>query len=162
MGLVNDQGIVAAQHRIRLDFRQKDAVRHQLDEGRGADLVGETHLVANDLAGLFTDLLPQFRGDSFRDGARGDTPGLGVADHPGDSSAQFQANLGDLRRLPRTGLARNDDDLMLADCLGDFLASSTDGKIRERNDRKRSGPSGKLFGRERTKRRGRMGWAAPA
>ena len=162
MGLVNDQGIVAAQHRIRLDFRQKDAVRHQLDEGRGADLVGETHLIANDLADLFADLLPQFRGDSFRDGARGDTPGLGVADHPGDSSAQFQANLGDLRRLARTGLTRNDDNLMLADGLGDFLAPGTDGKIRERNYRKRSGPSGKLFGRERTKRRGRMGQATPA
>ena len=103
MGLVNDQGIVAAQHRIRLDFRQKDAVCHQLDEGRGADLVGETHLIANDLADLFTDLLPQFRGDSFRDRARGDTARLGVADHPGDSAAQFQANLGDLRRLARTG-----------------------------------------------------------
>ncbi len=89
MGLVNDQSIIAAQHRIRLDFRQKNAVRHQFDEGRGADLVGETHLIANDLAGLFTDLLPQFRGDSFRDRARGDTSRLGVADHPGDSAAQF-------------------------------------------------------------------------
>ena len=85
-----------------------------------------------------------------------------MADHPGDPAAQFQTNLGDLRRLPRTGLTRNNDNLMLADGLGDFLAPSADGKIRERNDRKRSGPSGKLFGRERTKRRGRMGQAAPA
>ena len=85
-----------------------------------------------------------------------------MADHPGNSAAQFQTNLGDLRRLPRTGLTRNNDNLMLADGLGDFLTPSADGKIRERNDRKRSGPSGKLFGRERTKRRGRMGRAAPA
>ena len=85
-----------------------------------------------------------------------------MADHPGNSAAQFQANLGDLRRLSRTGFTRNDDNLMLADGLGDFLAPGTDGKIRERNYRKRSGPSGKLFGRERTKRRGRMGQATPA
>ena len=52
MGLVDDERVVAAQHRIRLDLRQQNTVRHQLDEGRRADLVRETHLVADHLAGL--------------------------------------------------------------------------------------------------------------
>ncbi len=33
VGLVDDDRVVAAQHRVGLDLRQQDAVRHELDEG---------------------------------------------------------------------------------------------------------------------------------
>ena len=48
--LVDDDGVVFAQHPVAVNLIEKDAVGHQLDAGVGADPVGETHLVADEAA----------------------------------------------------------------------------------------------------------------
>ena len=48
VGLVHDDRVIAAQLGVGLDLRQQDAVGHELDQGVLADLLGETHLVADD------------------------------------------------------------------------------------------------------------------
>ena len=115
VGLVDDERVVAAQHRIRLDFRQQNTVRHELDEGRGADLVRETHLIADHLAALAAHGLAQLVGDAIRDGACREPARLGVTDHACHAAAQLHADLRQLRRLTRAGLARHDDHLVVAD-----------------------------------------------
>ena len=87
MGLVDDERVIAAQHRIRLDLRQQDTVRHELDEGRRADLVRETHLVADHLAPLAAHGLAELVGDAVRDGACREPARLGVPDHAAYASA---------------------------------------------------------------------------
>ena len=105
VGLVDDERVVAAQHRIRLDLRQQNAVRHELDQGCGADLVRETHLVADHLAALAAHGLAQLVGDAIRDGARREPARLGVPDHAGHAAAQLHADFRQLRRLARARLA---------------------------------------------------------
>ncbi|MEY9210640.1 hypothetical protein ABH917_000086 [Thermobifida halotolerans] len=110
VGLVDDEGVVAAQHPVPLDLGQQDAVGHELDEGVVAGGVGEADLVAHGLAQRAAQLL----GDAFGDGARGQSPRLGVADLAEDAPAQLQTDLGQLGGLARTGLPRHDHDLVVA------------------------------------------------
>ena len=131
VGLVDDERVVAAQHRIRLDLRQQDAVRHELDEGRGADLVRETHLVADHLAALAAHGLAELVGDAIRDGTRREPARLGVPDHAGHAPAQLHADFRQLRRLTRAGLARHDDHLVVADSARDLVAAGAHRQVRE-------------------------------
>ena len=142
VGLVDDERVVAAQHRIRLDLRQQDAVRHEFDEGRGTDLVRETHLVADHLAALAAHGLAQLVGDAIRDRARREPARLGVPDHAGHAAAQLHADLRKLRRLTRAGLARHDDHLMVSDSLGNLVAAGAHRQIREGDDGDRGGALG--------------------
>ena len=142
VGLVDDERVVAAQHRIRLDLRQQDAVRHEFDEGRGTDLVRETHLVADHLAALAAHGLAQLVGDAIRDRARREPARLGVPDHAGHAAAQLHADLRQLRRLTRAGLARHDDHLMVSDSLGNLVAAGAHRQIREGDDGDRGGALG--------------------
>ena len=142
VGLVDDERVVAAQHRIRLDLRQQDAVRHELDEGRGAHLVRETHLVADHLAALAAHGLAQLVGDAIRDRTRREPARLGVTDHAGHAAAQLHADLRQLRRLTRAGLARHDDHLVVADSARDLVAAGAHRQVREGDDRDRRGALG--------------------
>ena len=142
VGLVDDERVVAAQHRIRLDLRQQDTVRHQLDQGRGADLVRETHLVADHLAALAAHGLSQLMGDAVRDRARREPARLGVPDHAGHAAAQLHADLRQLRRLTRAGLTRHDDHLMVADSARDLVAPGAHRQVREFDNRDRRGALG--------------------
>ena len=74
--LVDDQGVVIFQQRIAVDFRQQNAVGHQLDAGVGRHLVVEAHLVA-DCAAEFGF---QLRGNARRHRSRRHAARLGVAD----------------------------------------------------------------------------------
>ena len=76
MRLVNDEGGVAAQKLVVLDFGEQNAVSHELDSAVFAHFGGESHLVADG----FTDFLTEFFGDAFGDGACGEAARLGVAD----------------------------------------------------------------------------------
>ena len=142
VGLVDDERVVAAQHRIRLDLRQQDAVRHQLDEGRGADLVRETHLVAHHLAGFAAHGLAQLVGDAIRDRARREPARLSVSDHACDAAAQLHADLGQLRRLTRAGLARHDDHLVVADGARDLTPALAHRQVGEFDHGDRCGALG--------------------
>ena len=149
MRLINDERVVAAQQWVGLDLREEDAVRHEFHEGRWADLVGETHLIADDLAGLFGDSLPELCGDAVRNRAGSEPAGLGVSDHPGDASAKLEADLRQLGRLARAGFTGHDDDLVVADRGGDLIAPGGYGQIRVVDDGDRGCALGKAFRGER-------------
>src|SRR5579859_3467286 len=140
--LVDDQRVVAAQLPVPLHLGQQDAVGHHLDLGAVAGLVGEPHLVADRRA----DLGAQFLGDAFGYGAGRDPPGLGVADLAGDTAAKLQADLRQLGRLPRAGLARDDDDLVVADRRGYLVLSLADREFRRIRNLKRGRQGGSLYG----------------
>ena len=122
---VDDEGVVLPQHSVALDLGEQNAVRHQLDERRIRRLIGESHLVSHRLADLFA----HFLGDALGDGPGCQTTGLCVADRASNAAAQFEADLGDLGRLSRTGLAGDDDDLMRIDGGGDVVASHADRQV---------------------------------
>ena len=76
VGLVDDQGVVAAQVAVALQLGQQDAVGHHLDPALLGGAVGEPHLVADGLTQLGAELL----GDPLGHAARRDPARLGVAD----------------------------------------------------------------------------------
>ena len=131
--LVDDQRVVAQQPTVALQLGQQDAVGHQLDQSLVAGVVAETDLIADGAAQFGVQLL----GDPRGHGPGGDPARLGVADLTGDAAAQLEADLGQLSRLPRAGLARHDDDLMVADRRLDLVLLLADrqlGRIGDHRD----------------------------
>src|SRR5215471_9563626 len=131
VSLIDDEGVVAQQLPVLLHLGQEDSVRHHLDEGVVAGLIGEPHLVAD----RRTDLGAELVGDPLRHGARRDPPGLGMPDLAGDATAEFQADLRQLCGLPRAGLARDDDHLVVADGRGDLVLPLADRQLRRVGNR---------------------------
>ena len=140
VGLVHDDRVIAAQLGVGLDLRQQDAVGHELDQGVLADLLGETHLVADDA--VTSDRGAQLGGDPLGHAARGNAPRLGVADHPGHAPPQLQADLGKLGGLTAAGLTGDDDDLVLTDGGGDLLTAGGDRQLLGVDDRRDGGGTG--------------------
>ena len=134
--LVDDQCVIAAQERIGLRLGKQDAVGHQLDAGAGGHAIGETNLEADHAAKLGLEFL----GDARRGGACGDAARLSVTDQPLRSTPEAEADLRQLGRLARAGLAADDDDLMLADGVRDLLAPGIDRQRLVEFDRERYGP----------------------
>ena len=122
VGLVDDDRVVLAQHPVAMDLVQQDAVGHQLDARRRPDPVGEAHLVADQPADVFAELF----GDALGDRACRDPTGLRVADA---LPAEFEADLRQLGRLARAGLAGDDHDLVVADGARDVLPLLADRKL---------------------------------
>jgi len=85
----------------------------------------KTHLVAHQSAGLPA----QFLGHPARQGARRDTPRLGVADPPGQAPPQMQADLRQLGGLARARLAAQDHHLMAGDERRHLLPSLADRQL---------------------------------
>lgn len=125
VGLVDDDRVVALKKPIMLGFGEQDAIGHQLDQGVGIALILEPHLVADQRA--------QRRAEFFRDprgnAACGDPPGLGVSDLAVAATAQFQADLGQLSGLARTGFAGDHQDLVFTQGLLDLVAFGGDRQI---------------------------------
>ena len=130
VGLVDDDGVVAAQRPVPLQLGQQDPVGHELDPGAPADPVGEPHLVADHPAQLGA----QLGRDPLGHGAGGQPPRLGVADHAPLAPAQLQADLGQLGRLPRPGLPRHHHHLVVPDGLGDLVPPLADRQLRRVGD----------------------------
>jgi len=74
MGLIDDNGVIAAQEATSLGLHEQHAVRHQLDIGMETRLFIETDLVGDGLANLFA----QFFGNALGDSNRGHPPGPDV------------------------------------------------------------------------------------
>ncbi len=120
--LVDDDRVVAAQQAVVLDLGQQQAVGEQPHERLGAGLVLEAHRIADRGAKLDPELV----GDPLCDRARGDPPRLRVGDR---RAPELEADLRQLRRLARAGLARDDDDLVLADRRQQIVAAGADGQL---------------------------------
>ena len=123
--LVNDEGGVAAQQLVVLNFGEQNAVGHELDSAVFAHFGGESNLVADG----FTDFLAELFGDAFGDGACGESARLGMADEALLSQAQVEAHFGDLGSFTRAGFTRDDDDLVVADRVHDVFAAFADGQL---------------------------------
>ena len=130
--LVDDDRVVAREVAVALRLREQDAIGHQLDVGVGSRPVGEADLVADGLAGARPELLR----DPCRDGTRGDAPRLRMADQPPFAASRREADLRQLRRLARAGLAAHDDDRMLANRGRDVVGALRDGQLRRIDDRR--------------------------
>src|SRR5690606_1238553 len=71
--LVNDDGVVRAQVTITMNRVQENAIGHQANLGVLADLVRESHLVADEV----TEVTTQFVSDTLGNRACGDAARLG-------------------------------------------------------------------------------------
>jgi hypothetical protein len=124
--LVDDDRVVAPQLPIPLDLRQQDAVGHHLDLRRVARPVGESDLVADELAEFAVEL----GSDAFGDGPRRDPARLGVTDRLAlGATSQFQADLRELGGLAAPRLPGDDDDLVLANRSRDVVPALRDRKL---------------------------------
>ena len=133
VGLVDDDRVVAAELPVALELGEQDAVGHHLDPGVARRAVGEAHLVAD----LGAELRLQLRGQALGDRAGGDPSRLGVPDQaPATalSAAQLEADLRQLRGLPRAGLAGHDHDLVIPDRRGDVVAPAADRQLGREGD----------------------------
>ena len=133
VGLVDDDRVVAAELPVALELGEQDAVGHHLDPGVARRAIGEAHLVAD----LGAELRLQLRGQALGDRAGGDPSRLGVPDQaPATalSAAQLEADLRQLRGLPRAGLAGHDHDLVIPDRRGDVVAPAADRQLGREGD----------------------------
>ena len=136
--LVDDQRVVAAQLPVAGELVQQDAIGHQLDQRVVGGHVGEPDLVADRLA----QRAAQFLGYPLGDRPGRQPPRLGVADLPVDAAAQLEADLGDLGRLARAGLPRDDHYLVVADGRQDLVLALADGQLSWIRDRRHGRPAG--------------------
>ena len=83
MRLVNDDRVVAAQHRITVNFGQQDAVRHQLDDGIGRHFIVKTHFITNKPAKLSF----KFDRNPRRNSSRRDATRLGMTNRAQHSAS---------------------------------------------------------------------------
>ena len=125
VGLVDDEGRVAAQQLVVLNFGEQNTVGHELDSAVLANLGGEAHLVADG----FADFLAELFGDAFGHGACGEAARLGVADEALGAQAQVEAHFGNLGGFTGAGFTRDDDDLVLANRVHDVVAAFADGQL---------------------------------
>ena len=135
---VDDDRVVRGEERVALRLGEQDPVGHQLHERVGLRVVGETDLVADRLARRRPELLR----DPRRDRARGDAPRLRMPDEPTVGPAQREADLRQLRRLARSGLAADDHDGVGGDRRGDLVGPLRDrqlGRIGDRRTTRRAG-----------------------
>jgi len=130
--LVDDDRVVGGERPVALRLGEQDAVGHQLDVGVGTGMVGEADLVPDHGAQLGAEL----EGDARGDAAGGNAPRLRMADQAANAAAGVEADFRDLRRLAGSGLAADDDDLVLANRRGDATAFRGDGEIRWVGDRR--------------------------
>ncbi len=121
--LVDDDRVVAAQQPVVLDLGQQQPVGQDAHPRVARRAVVEAHRVA--------DLTPErhvhLERDPLGHGPRRDPPRLRMSDR---GAAQLDAELRELRRLPRPRLARDDDDLRRPDRLEQILAPGADRQFR--------------------------------
>ncbi len=120
--LVEDDRVVVREPRIGLRLGEQDAVGHELDQRGIRNLIGEAHLEADEIADAGTELAR----DATRDRARGNPTRLRAADQPGATAPGRETQFRQLRRLARTRLAGEHDDLMLADQPHDLVGLRAD------------------------------------
>ena len=143
--LVDDQRVVGAQAAIGLGLGEQDAVGHELHERLGTDAIVEADLEADQIA----ERRLQFLSDPRRNRARRDPAWLRVADEPGNATAGFEADLGQLGGLARPGFAADDHHLMRQKRRRDLVAAFAHRQLFGVGDHRQALPAqGKSCGRD--------------
>ena len=137
VGLVDDDRVVGREQAVALDLGQEDAVGHHLDQRVVTDPVGEADGVADHAA----DLAPELLCHPFGHRPGGQAAGLRVADHAPHAPADLEADLGQLRALPRAGLAGHDHHRVGGDGGGDVVPALADGQRGGVTGRRHPGPA---------------------
>jgi hypothetical protein len=109
VGLVEDDARVGAHVGVDQRLSQEEAVRHVLDLGLGTGAVLEADRVAN----LFAEPATNLFGDALGDRRRRDTTRLRAANLAAVGKALLGQELRHLRRLARSRLADDDQDIVL-------------------------------------------------
>ena len=109
--LIDNDDFVLREVRVGKGFGEQHAVGHQLDDGGVAGFFVKAHLIAD----RATKRGFQLFGDARGNATRGDAARLGVGDGAACAETERDAKLRQLCRLPRTGFAADDNDLMVAD-----------------------------------------------
>ena len=136
--LIDNDGVILQQQTILLNFRQQDAVSHQLHLRGVADLIVKAHFIADAAAERGFQLL----GDAVGDGARRQTTRLRMADQPFNAASQRQTDFWQLSGFARAGFPGDNHYLMIADRLGDLLLLLTDRQVVGKGNFWRRGGSG--------------------
>ena len=121
VGLVDDDRPVARQQPVMARLGEEHAVGHELDARFGRGGVGEA-----DLPAYQASQRAEFLGDPGGHRGGGDAPRLGAADDQVPAGKGLPGHLGELRSLPGTGLAGDDDHLVLGEEGEDCLAMGDD------------------------------------
>ncbi len=124
--LVDDDRVVVRQPAVTGDFRQQDAVGHELDAAVFADLVVEAHLVADQLAQFALQFLRHAAGHR----TCSNPSRLGAADHAGLATACGQAQFRQLGGLARAGFTSDHHDLVVADQPDDGVGFTRNRQLR--------------------------------
>jgi hypothetical protein len=124
--LVDDHRVVAAQHRVVADLGQQQPVGHEPHERVARRAVGEADRVADRLADPDAELV----GDALGDRASGQPARLRVGDRAAHAAPELEADLRQLRRLARAGLAGDDHDLVACDRGEQVVATCADRQLR--------------------------------
>ena len=109
--LIDDDDFVLREERVGEGFGEEHPVGHQLDDGAVAGFLVKAHLIADRAAKRRIQLF----GDACGNATRSDAARLGVGDGAACAETEGKAELWQLRRLPRTRFAADDDDLVVAD-----------------------------------------------
>jgi hypothetical protein len=125
MRLIDDDGVVAAQQRVGGQLRQQQTVGHQHQPRDLGNLIGEPDAKTDAASHRLTDFL----GNACGQGARGQTPRLGMRDQRIEAASGLQTILGQLRALARARVAGDDQYLMRPQCLDNGVALRRDRQI---------------------------------
>ena len=117
MRLVDDDGVVGVEKFIALCFGEQNAVGHQFDEAVLRAFFGESHLEADALAHVLTQLFGDARGHA----AGSDAARLRVTNQPITTTPRGQRNLRQLRGFARPGFAGEHNHLIVSDERRDFV-----------------------------------------
>ena len=125
MRLINNDGVVAAQHGIALRLGQQNPVCHQLDCRLRTAAVLKPDLITDPLAQRGLELVSDAFGHrTCRKPAR-----LGMTDHFFQATPKLKTDLWQLSRFARAGLAADNNDLMLGDRPRDLEPACADWEI---------------------------------
>ena len=125
VGFVDDDRVVAFEEAVVLGFGQQNPIGHQLDQRVGIALILKPHLIADQCA----QRRPQFLGHATGHAARGDTPGLRMANQTVLTAPDLQADFRQLGGFARTGFTGQNQHLMLEQRGLDLIALGGDRQV---------------------------------
>ena len=125
MGLIQDQGVVLIKVTVTFQFREQHPIGEDFYETVLVEAFKKTYLISDRAAQLRTQFLCQAR----RNTACGNTARLRMTYIPICAPAHFQAHLGELCALARSGGTTNYDHLVRSERGLDLVTMQVDRQI---------------------------------